>query len=311
MSWLCTAGPAPHRQQTALTHSHFCLTGSQPVPRHTSDPDDPRPPRCRQLPTHAGPRRPARWSVSGSLCNAPAPTRARPGEHTWSSRSLSTLQPWAAGARAAPLSAPRGRRKELELGLSRAGGPQLGTKLGTQVCRARAVPPPVGSRWHQRAQALSRGQVQVYCPPSTSAGPPRGPMRTARQTSARRPEPSPWALTTQQRPLPRAVSTSHEASAELPLIKTKNPVSLATFQGLAGHTWLRGYCTGPSVMNCLLKVPLVGRSSSISHGPGAMKRFPRNSSESSALIGGAGDILIHTRNFGLFLKERGQFGGES
>lgn len=90
----------------------------------------------------------------------------------------------------------------MELGLSRAGGPQSGTKLGAQVCRARAVPPPVGSRWHQRAQALSRGQVQIDCPPSASVGPARGPMRTVRQTSARRPEPSTWALTTQQRPLP-------------------------------------------------------------------------------------------------------------
>lgn len=172
------------------------------MPRNTSEPDDPRPTWCRQLPTHAGPRCPARWSVSGSLCNTPAPTHARPGEYTWSSRSLSTLQPWAAGARAAPLSAPRGRRKELELGLSRAWGPQSGTKLGTQVCRARAVPPAVGSRWHQRAQALSRGQVQVYCAPSTSVGPPRGPVSTVRQASARLPEPSTWVRTTQQRPLP-------------------------------------------------------------------------------------------------------------
>lgn len=78
VGWLCTAGPAPHRQETAPTHPHFCLSGSQPVPRNTSDPDDPRPPRCRQLPTHAGPRYPARCSASGSLCNTPAPTRAPP-----------------------------------------------------------------------------------------------------------------------------------------------------------------------------------------------------------------------------------------
>lgn len=39
----------------------------------------PAPTWCRfQLPTHAGPRCPARWSVSGSLCNTRAPTHARP-----------------------------------------------------------------------------------------------------------------------------------------------------------------------------------------------------------------------------------------
>lgn len=197
VGWLCTSGPAPHQQETAPTHPHFCLTGSQPVPRDTSDPDDPCPPRCQQLPAHTGPRCPAHCSVSGSLCNTPAPTRACPWRmHIRSSRSLSTLQPWAVG------SAPRGRREELELGLSRAGGPQSGTTWARRSAghgaRVReAVPPTVGSRWRQRALALGRDQVQITAPP-TWCWAPSLPCEGS--------EAGNWALTMQQRPPPPRLS---------------------------------------------------------------------------------------------------------
>lgn len=182
VGWLCTSGPAPHQQETAPTHPHFCLTGSQPVPRDTSDPDDPCPPRCQQLPAHTGPRCPAHCSVSGSLCNTPAPTRACPWRmHIRSSRSLSTLQPWAVG------SAPRGRREELELGLSRAGGPQSGT---TWACRSAGHGPGCGRlSLPQWAAGGARGHWLWAetrfrsLPPPPGVGPPRCPVRAVRQAT--------------------------------------------------------------------------------------------------------------------------------
>ena len=116
VSWLCTAGPAPHRQQTALTPSHFCPC---PCP-------DTLPTLMTPAPLGAGscPPTPARGAqpagVSGSLYNAPAPTRARPGEHT---RSLSTLQPWAAGAGLLPCLPPGGGGRRWSLGSAGPGVP--------------------------------------------------------------------------------------------------------------------------------------------------------------------------------------------
>lgn len=169
VGWLCSSGASSPSAGNSSHPPHFCLTGSQPVPRDTSDPDDPCPPRCQQLPPHR-PRCPAHCSVSGSLCNTPAPTRACLENAHRSSGSLCLhCSPGRQGL-------PTG---EEGLGLSRARGPQSGTTW-TQVCRAQAR--SAGDGPSHSGQQVAEGTGSGRRPgsdhwPPPGVGPPCCPVR--------------------------------------------------------------------------------------------------------------------------------------